>query len=123
MTIFSSLVCILLLSAILNIELISGFRPYNMPNSYQTQEPATYKLSYFDLRFRAEFIRWMFAFSNQTYADNRINTTSWPALKSSFTFEQVPVLEVKKNGRTLLLSQSLTIGISKFHIKLVYLII
>ncbi len=39
----------------------------------------------------------------------------WPKLKSSFLFEQVPVLEVLENGRNYTIAQSGAIG--NFNIK------
>jgi hypothetical protein len=109
---FVSLFCVLSAVVLFNAQCISCFNWFNMlSNFYETQEPATYRLSYFDIRARAEFIRWIFAYSYQPFIDDRINVTDWPVLKPTMPFEQVPVLEVKKNGKTLVLSQSLTIGL------------
>ncbi|XP_033745538.1 glutathione S-transferase 1-like [Pecten maximus] len=67
---------------------------------------STYKLIYFDARARAELIRLVFAAAGQTYTDEIVNDTEWPALKPKMPTGQLPVLEV--DGKQL--SQSLAIA-------------
>ena len=71
----------------------------------------TYKLTYFDIRGRAEFIRFMFAATNRVYEDNRITAVGWPGIKSVMPFEQLPVLEIDRGNQKILLAQSQAIGI------------
>lgn len=54
----------------------------------------SYKLTYFDIRGRAEFIRVMFAAAGQKYEDYRVLSADWPRLKPATPFGQVPILEI-----------------------------
>ena len=68
-----------------------------------------YKLIYFDIKGKAEPIRWMFAYANVPFEDQRIKELpyyvsadpkpEWEALKARTPFGTVPVLEV--NGKLL----------------------
>ena len=71
---------------------------------------AEYKLSYFDLRGRGEFIRFIFAAANQKYQDNRISLTEWNNFKSKTPFNQLPILEIQQESETVVLAQSKAIG-------------
>lgn len=44
---------------------------------------AEYKLTYFNLKGLGESIRYIFAYANVPFDDNRIAKESWPALKES----------------------------------------
>jgi glutathione S-transferase len=55
---------------------------------------AKYKLTYFDLRGRAEVSRLLFAASGTEYEDIRFERSKWPELKPNTPFGQVPMLEV-----------------------------
>jgi glutathione S-transferase len=57
------------------------------------------RLYYFNVRNRAEFIRWMFAYKHIEYEDIRIEFADWDQTKPTFEFHQVPVLEI--DGRQL----------------------
>ena len=71
-----------------------------------------YNLTYFATTGRAEFLRWILAYANQTYIDTRIKTEDWPKFKSSMPFLQVPILEItRKDGQKCTLAQSKAIGI------------
>lgn len=65
-----------------------------------------YKLTYFNVRAKAEVARLLFSIAGVEYEDERIEFSSWPDLKPSTPFGQLPVLEV--NG--VQLCQSLTIA-------------
>ncbi|KAM9330505.1 hematopoietic prostaglandin D synthase-like [Gastrophryne carolinensis] len=54
----------------------------------------TYKLIYFNYRARGEIIRYLFAYTNTAYEDFRFEDCEWPALKESYVFGKVPVLEI-----------------------------
>eukprot|EP00058_Branchiostoma_floridae_P024902 XP_002610392.1 hypothetical protein BRAFLDRAFT_209284 [Branchiostoma floridae] len=53
-----------------------------------------YKLSYFDMRARAEPTRMMFAAAGIDFEDDRIPFDKWPALKGTTPMGQLPVLDV-----------------------------
>ncbi|CAJ0919298.1 unnamed protein product, partial [Mesorhabditis belari] len=53
-----------------------------------------YKLTYFDLRGRAEIHRQLFALAGVPYVDKRIKPEDWPTLKPTTPFGQLPLLEV-----------------------------
>ncbi|NWI18453.1 HPGDS synthase, partial [Crypturellus soui] len=53
-----------------------------------------YKLTYFNLRGRAEIIRYLFAYSGKQYEDHRIEAAEWPKIKPTIPFGKVPILEV-----------------------------
>jgi len=53
-----------------------------------------YKLTYFDLRARAEVSRLLFAVAGVKYEDIRVERSRWPDLKPSTPFGQMPLLEV-----------------------------
>ncbi|XP_068950620.1 hematopoietic prostaglandin D synthase isoform X2 [Petaurus breviceps papuanus] len=65
-----------------------------------------YKLIYFNMRGRAEIIRYLFAYLNIQYEDHRISQDDWPAVKQTIPFGKIPILEV--DGVPL--HQSLAIG-------------
>lgn len=71
---------------------------------------AEYKLSYFDLRGRGEFIRFIFAAANQKYQDDRISLSEWNDFKSNTPFNQLPILEIHQESETVVLAQSKAIG-------------
>ncbi|XP_036037649.1 hematopoietic prostaglandin D synthase isoform X2 [Onychomys torridus] len=65
-----------------------------------------YKLIYFNMRGRAEIIRYIFAYLDIKYEDHRIEQADWPKIKPTLPFGKIPVLEVE--GFTL--HQSLAIA-------------
>nr|QUF59403.1 glutathione S-transferase GSTS6/7-1 [Brachionus angularis] len=105
-----SLITVLLLGLLLNTQLISCFNIVDFFGQLFNFQKPSYKLNYFDMKARGEFLRFMFAQAGQEYTDARIKIADWPTLKPAFTFEQVPVLEVQKGSEKLVLSQSLAIA-------------
>ncbi|XP_055468690.1 hematopoietic prostaglandin D synthase [Psammomys obesus] len=65
-----------------------------------------YKLIYFNMRGRAEIIRYIFAYLDIKYEDHRIEQADWPKIKPTLPFGKIPVLEVEG----LILHQSLAIA-------------
>ncbi|XP_053464505.1 hematopoietic prostaglandin D synthase [Nycticebus coucang] len=65
-----------------------------------------YKLTYFNMRGRAEIIRYIFAYLDIEYEDHRIEQADWPKIKATLPFHKIPILEV--DG--LILHQSLAIA-------------
>ncbi|KAJ8401610.1 hypothetical protein AAFF_G00379270 [Aldrovandia affinis] len=65
-----------------------------------------YKLIYFNMRGRAELSRYILAYAEIPFMDQRVEWKNWPSLKASFPLEQLPVLEVEGG----LLNQSLAIA-------------
>ncbi|NXO31289.1 HPGDS synthase, partial [Cisticola juncidis] len=53
-----------------------------------------YKLTYFNLRGRAEISRYLFAYSGKQYEDHRIEAADWPKIKPTIPFGKLPILEV-----------------------------
>lgn len=57
--------------------------------------PKKFKLTYFNLRGRAELSRFLFELADQEYEDVRIEAKEeWPKLKPTSPFGQLPILEV-----------------------------
>ncbi|GAU99325.1 hypothetical protein RvY_10347 [Ramazzottius varieornatus] len=52
-------------------------------------------LHYFNLRGRAEPIRWILAYSGEDWTDHRIEFSEWPAVKSIPPFGQLPYIEIE----------------------------
>jgi glutathione S-transferase len=71
---------------------------------------AEYKLTYFNARGRAEFIRWIFYAAGQKFQDERIERSQWPELKPKTQLGTVPILEIRQAGKVQTLSQSFSIG-------------
>merc|ERR1712122_80056 len=71
-----------------------------------TKMPANIKLTYFNLRGRAEASRLMLAYKGVDYEDNRITQEQWAALKPKTPFGSLPLLCY--NGMEL--AQSMTIA-------------
>ncbi|KAI1900228.1 hypothetical protein AGOR_G00047840 [Albula goreensis] len=65
-----------------------------------------YKLIYFNMRGRAELSRYILAYAQIPFKDQRVEWKDWPFVKSSFPLEQLPVLEMEG----CLLNQSLAIA-------------
>lgn len=55
-----------------------------------------YKLTYFNVRAKAEVIRWIFAVAGVEYEDKRIDNAEWAKMKDTVPFGQLPILE--ENG-------------------------
>jgi len=54
----------------------------------------SYKLIYFDARGRAELVRWLLAYGEVQYTDERIVWAEWATKKHSLPFPKVPILMV-----------------------------
>ncbi|KAJ8381010.1 hypothetical protein SKAU_G00017880 [Synaphobranchus kaupii] len=65
-----------------------------------------YKLIYFNMRGRAELSRYILAYAEIPFQDQRVEWKDWPSFKPSFPLEQLPVLEVEGGE----LNQSLAIA-------------
>lgn len=64
-----------------------------------------YKLTYFNVKGRAEMTRLLFAAADVKYEDDRIKREDWPKLKESTPQNVLPVLEV--DGTTIVQSQAI----------------
>ena len=80
-------------------------------SSLLSPQKANYKLRYFNIRGRAEFLRYMFAYANQDYTDDRIENEDWPQIKPTMPFGQIPVLEIRQSRKVDVIAQSSAIGI------------
>ena len=74
---------------------------------------AQYKLVYFNVKGRAEFIRFIFAQADVEYKDERIKKEDWPSLKPKTPFGMLPVLEV--DGKLLGGSQVIARYVAEKH--------
>ncbi|KAI8824297.1 putative glutathione S-transferase [Fimicolochytrium jonesii] len=66
----------------------------------------TLKLTYFDIRARAESIRLALTIAGIPFEDVRLPRSEWPAFKEKTPYGQVPTLEITENGQTFMAAQS-----------------
>ncbi|XP_050424780.1 glutathione S-transferase-like [Adelges cooleyi] len=66
----------------------------------------SYKLTYFDVPGLAEPIRFLMAYLDIDFEDNRIGYQTWSAVKPSMPFGKVPILEI--DGQVLNQSSAIT---------------
>jgi glutathione S-transferase len=72
---------------------------------------AQYKLYYFNVKGRAEIIRYVFAAAGQQYEDVRFDGDEWRAkYKTQSPSGQCPFLEVQEGANKVVLFQSIPIG-------------
>jgi len=71
---------------------------------------ATYKLTYFNFRGRAEISRLLLNLAGKKFEDHRIPLNEWKELKTKTPFQKLPILEVNEPGKKLILAQSITIA-------------
>ena len=57
--------------------------------------PPKITLHYFNLRARAEPIRWILAYTGQNWTDHRIEFSEWPSVKSIPPFGQLPYIDIE----------------------------
>ena len=74
------------------------------------EPPTSYKLTYFNIRGRAEFLRYMMAYARQPYDDVRVEQADWPKLKPSTPFGQLPLLDIRQGNTVNTIAQSSAIG-------------
>jgi len=67
-----------------------------------------YKLIYFPVRGRAEFIRYLFALADVPYEEEFIESKDWPHRKLDMPFKSLPLLDI--NDGEHVLNQSLAIA-------------
>eukprot|EP00834_Sanchytrium_tribonematis_P003641 NODE_147_length_15617_cov_0.576750.p13 type:complete len:220 gc:universal NODE_147_length_15617_cov_0.576750:13753-14412(+) len=73
---------------------------------HQTEMSPKLKLTYFDMRGRAESIRLSLEIANIPFEDHRLKREDWPAFKPNTPFGQVPILTI--DDKTVL-AQSMAI--------------
>ena len=75
----------------------------------------SYKLTYFNIKVRAEVSRLIFAAARQKYEDHRIDLMEWfgwsKEQKASIgaPFGQLPILEVREGSKVHVIAQSHTV--------------
>ena len=67
------------------------------------------KLTYFDVRGRAESIRMMLEDAQMSYTEKRIQVEEWPTLKPTFPMHQVPIYEEGEGSDAVYLFHSAVI--------------
>ena len=65
-------------------------------------------LHYFNLRARAEMIRWILCYSGVEWKDRRIERAEWPSVAPKTPFGQLPYIEVA--GKNIPLAQTYAIA-------------
>lgn len=108
---------VILIALVLNVHSIRAFSLKEFFEDLFNINQPTYKLSYFDIRARGEFIRFILHYAGQSFEDNRIKNSDWPTLKPTTPFGQLPVLQIKKGSEIIEISQSLAIGKLNFIFK------
>nr|AYN44543.1 glutathione S-transferase S4 [Brachionus koreanus] len=71
---------------------------------------AQYKLYYFEFKFRAETIRFIFEAAGKPYEDIRFAQSKWPEYKNESPFGTAPYLEISNGSQTLKLGESIAIA-------------
>ncbi|CAF0855834.1 unnamed protein product [Brachionus calyciflorus] len=102
--------CLTLLAFILNVQYISAFSLFDFFSDLFYREIPTYKFTYFDIKLRGEFIRFILSYSGAKFDDNRVKPEDWISLKPKTPFGQLPVLEIKKGSQVVEISQSQAIA-------------
>lgn len=69
--------------------------------SAQPSENPTFKLRYFNLKALGEPIRMLFAYGGIEFEDIRIESSDWPALKSSMHFSEVREFNFMESYKTI----------------------
>ncbi|KAJ8021969.1 Hematopoietic prostaglandin D synthase [Holothuria leucospilota] len=72
-----------------------------------------FKLTYFDVRGRAEPIRYLFALAGVEYEDKRLTSEEWKKLKPNTPFGGLPILEV--DGKVLGQTQAICRHVAHMH--------
>ncbi|KAJ8021971.1 Glutathione S-transferase 1 [Holothuria leucospilota] len=72
-----------------------------------------FKLTYFDVRGRAEPIRYLFALAGVEYEDKRLTSEEWKKLKPNTPFGGLPILEV--DGKVLGQTQAICRHVAYMH--------
>jgi len=67
---------------------------------------AQYKLTYFDMKGRAEPARFLFKVANVPFEDVRVSYANFPEMKPTLPYGQLPILQIGDE----VLSQSMSIG-------------
>jgi len=75
-------------------------------------KPAVYKLTYFDIRARAEPIRILLALAKLPYEDVRLKFEDWKEMKGKTPWGQLPTLEME-DGKIIAQSMSILRFLSK----------
>jgi glutathione S-transferase len=65
-----------------------------------------FKFTYFTFKALGEVSRVLFALANQEYENVRLSSEEWPKYKQQMILEQLPVLDVTENGKTVQIAQS-----------------
>ena len=95
------------------LVLINSVSCFSLFSFFSFFDRTSYKLTYFNIRGRGEFLRYMFAYAGQNYIDDRVEQADWPKLKPTVPFGQIPILEIKQGSKVDIIAQSSAIGIKQ----------
>ena len=70
-----------------------------------------HKLTYFNMKGRAELIRWLLVLAHEPFEDIRVENEDWPSVMPSTPCGKLPVFEFYYEGKQYKTAESMAVGI------------
>ena len=69
-----------------------------------------HKLTYFNMKGRAELIRWLLVLSHEPFEDVRVEKEDWPNIIATTPCGKLPVFEFHYEGKNYKAAESMAVG-------------